>query len=297
VGFVTSMSRPDAALALATLHGIEGRPEARVGPVCVAGAGLDAAIYCDIVRRFYTAGPPPSANDVLPVGLATASPMPADPPMIRAAVDRQNEMGQPFYARSIRKVTDTSLAEAMLRNGVTLTQQSVFVLSAPATPLARTLDLLGVRELFASRLERLVIVDAGEPQQDVPSLRRVIAEWPTPIVLCRKAVGEGLRFPGASIGLRFSWAVAHPVADAYRAFHAMPYDAPSHDIAAIDYAAHPDSGRFQLSEPGTLSVSDDGHLSFSTGGGGRVRSLLVNPVRAAEIVQTFVDVASAKPVR
>jgi hypothetical protein len=295
VGFITSMNRPDAALALATLYGFQGRGDAKVGPVCVAGSGLDAAIFCDIVGRFYTVGPLPNANDVLPVGLAMASPMPADPPMVRAAVDRKDSNGQPFYARSIRRATDTSMAEAMLRNGVTLTRESAFVLSAPATHLARTLDLPGVKDLFAARVKRFVIVDAGDLQRDVPALRRVIEEWPTPIVFCANDIGDALRFPAASIGVAFSWADAHPVVDAYRAFRAMPYDAPSHDVAAVHYAAHAGSDGFQLSDPGTVTVGADGRLAFKPGAGGRVRALTVDPARASEIVREFVKVASARP--
>ena len=44
----TSMARPDAALALAALYAFGIRRQARVGAVCVTGAGLDTAIYCDL---------------------------------------------------------------------------------------------------------------------------------------------------------------------------------------------------------------------------------------------------------
>ena len=103
----------------------------------MAGAGLNAAIFCDMVGRFYTVGPVPNANDVLPIGLALTTPLPPDPPMVTAAVERRNEKGEPAYPHSINRVTDTSEAEAALRNGVTLTPDTAFVLSAPATSLAK----------------------------------------------------------------------------------------------------------------------------------------------------------------
>ncbi|MGH3630258.1 MAG: hypothetical protein ACRDRL_22800, partial [Sciscionella sp.] len=83
----TSMSRPDAALALAALYGFQGSGESRMGCVCVTGAGLNAAIFCDIVGRFYMPGPRRNANEVLPVGLADVTPAPADPPMVQPAVE------------------------------------------------------------------------------------------------------------------------------------------------------------------------------------------------------------------
>src|SRR3954453_23388602 len=86
VVYNTSMSRPDAALALAELYGFQGRREARIGSVCVTGAGFNAAVFCDIVSRFYTLGPPRNGNQLLPVGLAAIDSLPPDPPMVRAAV-------------------------------------------------------------------------------------------------------------------------------------------------------------------------------------------------------------------
>ena len=64
------------------------RRQARVNAVCVAGAGLDTAIYCDIVNRFYTPGNVRSSNQWPPVGLAAVSPLPPDAPMVKTPVAR-----------------------------------------------------------------------------------------------------------------------------------------------------------------------------------------------------------------
>lgn len=291
----TSMSRPDAALALAELYGFENKRESRMGSVCVVGAGLQAAIFCDMVSRIYQLGPPRNANQSLPVGLAAVDPLPPDPPMVKAAVERKDEKGEPRYAHSVNKLSDTSLAEAVLRNGVIFNAEAVVVLSSPATYLAKSLDLLGVTDIYKARVKRLVVVDPGAPQQDVPAMRRILAEWPTPVFYCGKDVGEALPFPAAAIEKDFAWAPAHPVVDAYRAYKPMPYDAPGYDLAAAHYAVHPDSGFFQLSEPGTLAVSDDGAMKFAPGGG-KVRSLAVVAEKREEILAALVAAACAKPV-
>lgn len=80
-------------------------------------------------------------------------------------------------------------------------------------------------------------------------------------------MGEALLFPGAVIGKDFIWAPGRLAVDAYRAFRHMPYDSPSHDLAAVHYAAHSDSGFFQLSEPRTVTVGDDGAMNVAPGGG------------------------------
>ena len=141
-----------------------------------------------------------------------------------------------------------------------------------------------------------MLVDTGEPHQDVPALRTLIAGWPTPVFLCGREVGDALSFPGASIGKDFAWTSAHPVVDAYRAFKAMPYDAPSHDLAAVYFASQPDAEFFHLSEPGSVTVSDAGGLTFAAGGKGTVRSVGVAPAKRAQALQAFVEIASAQPV-
>ncbi len=289
----TSMRRPDSALALAALYGFEGKREARAGAVCVVGAGLNTAIYCDILSRFYHPGPLRNGNTELAVGLAAISPLPPDAPMVNAVVERKDSTGALQYARNVRRLADTSLAEAVLRNGVIFNAEAVVVLSGPATYLAKSLDLLGTAQLYKERVKRLVLADSGDAQEDVPALRRVLAEWPTPIFYCGPDAGRELRFPGDAIEKDFAWSPAHPVADAYRAFGPMPYDAPAYDLAAAHYAVHPDSGFFQLSEPGALSVSSAGIIQFSPGSG-KVRRLSVDASKKTEAIASFVEIASAK---
>src|SRR3954470_21093300 len=96
VVYNTSMSRPDAALALALLYGFSGKREARVGSVCVTGAGLDAPAFCDLVRLFFTPGRARNANQVLPTGLALENAA-AETPMVRVALDRKKVDGSPQY--------------------------------------------------------------------------------------------------------------------------------------------------------------------------------------------------------
>ena len=296
VVYNTSMARPDAALTLSALHVSASRRASRMGAVCVTGAGLDTAIFCDIVGRFYSSGStrPPSSNNVLPIGLPAVSPMPPDPAMVAAAVTRKQANGDPQYVRTIQKMSDTSLPEAVLRNGITFNAECVVVLSAVATWMARALDLAATSPEYKTRVKRFVIVEAGTAGQDPAALRKVLSSSIGPLVFCGRDVGEALLFPGAQIDKAFEWAPANPVADAYRAFKPMPYDAPSHDLAAAHYALNPGSGFFTLSEPGTLAVTDNGAMTFSAGAGA-VRRITVDPAKKAECLAALVALATAKP--
>jgi hypothetical protein len=296
VVYNTSMARPDAALALSALYVSASRRESRMGAVCVTGGGLDAAIFCDIVGRFYAPNPgrAPSSNNVLPVGFPDVAPLPPSPPMVEAAVQRKKPNGEPQYARTIEKATDTAQPEAVLRNGITFNAESVVILSAPATWLARSLELAGTAAQYKQRVRRFVVVEAGAAGHDPDALRKVLSLCPAPVVFCGRDVGEALACPGAQIDSGFAWAPAHPVADAYRAFKPIPYDAPGDDLAAVHYALHPGSGFFDLSEPGTLSVAGDGAVSF-TAGGGSVRRLGVAPATKTECLSALVALATSKP--
>jgi hypothetical protein len=161
-----------------------------------------------------------------------------------------------------------------LRNGVIFNAESVVILSGPATYLAKTFDLLNVKDLYKDRVKRLVIVNSGTPDTDAAAMRRVIAEWPTPVILCPKEVGDALKFPGAQIEK-----ASPPIIDAYKAYKPMPYDAPLYDLAATHYAIHSDSGFFQLSAPGN----------------GNVRSISIVPAKKDELLTALIDLATAKP--
>ena len=272
VVYNTSMTRPDAALALASLYVSSSRRQARVGGVCVTGAGLDAAIFCDIVARFYSGqARTPSSNSVPPVGLAIESPMPASAPMVDAAVKKTREDGAPRYARGIQRPADTSVPDAMLRNAITFTAETVVVLSAPATWLARSLQLTGTIAEYKRRVKRVVIVEAGDAAEDREALESVVAALPVPVVRCGRAVGDALAVPRARIESGFSWSPSNPVADAVRA--AGGSSVSLHDVAAVHYALTPASGFFAVS---------DGHLT-------------VEPSMRDACVEALVALATSKP--
>lgn len=225
VGIVynTTMSRPDAALALALLYGLEGKREARVASIAVTENGFAAAAFADAVFRFYQLGPAPNANRVLPVGLAADNPLPPDAPFVKAILDRVDDQGQPVYRRGIRRVSDTAEVTALMRNSLAYFPDGMVavVSSAPATYLARILDYAGTKDLIQSKVRVLVV---SECKQDAVAMRRILAEWPTPIVFCGSDIGKALPYPGASIDQDFAWTKAHPVADFYRGAKPMPYD-------------------------------------------------------------------------
>lgn len=284
----TSMQRPDAALALTAMYPMESKRESHMGSVCVVGAGFETAVFCDIIAKMYTFGTT-NGNQALAIGLAIENGA-TDSPMVKAAVAKN-------YPRTLQRVQDTSAPTEVLRNGVIFNATSVVILSGPATYLAKSLDLNGTKDLYKARVKRLVIVDAGTSYKDAVSLRRIVAEWPSPIFYVPKEVGDALRFPGADLDKDFNWSPtgSHPDVDAYKAYHQMPYDAPLYDLAATHYAVHPESGFFEMSAPGNITVADDGAMKFAPGNGS-IRSISIVAAKKPELLAALIDAATAKPV-
>jgi inosine-uridine nucleoside N-ribohydrolase len=295
--FDSAMDKIDDALALALLHGFEGRDEARIAAIAISSSNLKAAQFCDAVRIFYAGPAGPGAGSVrgLPVGLAEGR-----------SAGASAMLSAPVRATVVKSLNDTADVTTVIRNALTAQydRNAAAVLSGPATNLAKLLDMYGAKDLIAHKVKVLSMAAGafpdGPPEPNIrahiAAARRIFAEWPTPIVAAGYEIGTALRFPAASIEKDFAWSATHPIVDAYRAYRPMPYDAPTWAMAALLYAVRPAESYFQLSEPGTVTVRDDGRTQFTASAEGKHRYLILDPDRRERIIRTYIEIASAKPV-
>jgi len=194
----------------------------------------------------------------------------------------------------------------VIRNGLSAQhpKNAIVVVSGPATNLAALLRYPIAKPLITERARLLVLAAGSYPegkpdpaiQRDLVAAKKVLAEWPGQIIAVGSEVGEAVPFPGGSIEKDFAWSPAHPVAEAYKAFKTMPYDASTTAMAALLYAGRPKDNAFQLSEPGVITVLDDGGTKFTPSTDGKHRYLIVDPAQKEKIQKTYVELASAKPV-
>jgi hypothetical protein len=197
--------------------------------------------------------------------------------MVTAPVDRVDASGEPIYARTIERPTDTSLAEAHLRNAITFNAQNSVVLSAPATSLAGSLRIVNNRDLYSEPVRRLVIVDSPRLHSDAAALEFLLENWPTEIVLVGPELGEELGISSSELDAAFGWADAHPVVDAYRAYRRVPYEVPVLDLIAMLFAIAPESEPFALAPAG------------------RTQALRLDSVTAGSLRAALVQAASKNP--
>ena len=294
----------DDALALALLYGLQGKGESRVVGVSVSRPCLQSAEFADVLVRFYTGEPGPFSV-VQPIGM-TLGPKPApDTALAGEPLARQSPEGNPLYPRSIAKLNDTADPIALIRNSLSAQydDNAIVVCTGPATNLAGVLDLPEAKDLIARKVHHLVLGAGSYPdgladpaiRADVRAARRVLAEWPSPIVACGSEIGAAFPFPASSLDRDFAWAPTHPLVDAYRAAGTMPYDAPSAAMAAALYAVRSKENYFPLSGAGTITVLDDGRTHFAAGDG-KHRCLIADPAQKERVLQVYTELASTHPV-
>jgi inosine-uridine nucleoside N-ribohydrolase len=289
----------DAALALSMLCGL-GR--GRVIGVAVSSSSLEAATLSDVIARFHNAG------GQLPVGLAEDGPKLDDAPMLREPLSMRTPDGQPVYRSSIRTVLDTADPAVLLRNAL-LTQQDkqgIVVLAGPATNLARALGMNGVREIVAAKVQLLVIAGGSfdgavvDPRirADVTSARKLLADWPSPIVAVGIEAANAVPYPEQSIET-LSVTPNHPVVAAYRGYRAKQpagtsgISAPA--VLAAVVAANSTAEYLRFSRPGRIDVADDGKTIFRESAGGSQRHVVIDPAEKERITQAFLGMSASRP--
>lgn len=303
--FDSDFTTIDSLLAVALLFGLQGKNDCRVAILTMSRPNLAVAGFADAVERFYK-GPAGNFAQVPPIGMRTEGEAGETSLAFTVPFQKKNVDGTPIYVNQVKRVLETGDPSTLIRNylAAQYDQNAFFVLGGPATNLAAALAFPGVAELIAAKIKYLVISAgcfAGDAvdlrlKTDIAAARKVFAEWPTPIIFCGSEMGASLPFPGASIDKEFAEAVHdNPIADAYRAYQKMPYDAPSAHVAAALYAGRPQEGYFSLSERGTAKVDENGRTSFTLEAKGNHQYLIFDPAQKETILKTYVELASAKP--
>ncbi len=306
VFFDSDFSTIDTVLAMSLLYGLQGKNDCRVAIVSMSRPNLAVAGFADAVERFYK-GPAGNFSQVPPIGMRTEGTPGDTSPAFTVPFEKKNPDGAAVYRSQVKGEIDTGDPNTLFRNYLEAQydKNAFWVLGGPATNLAAALAFPGMPELIAAKIKYLVVSAGAFPngpadsriKGDITAARKVFAEWPTPIVACGREVGAELLFPGASIDKEFAEQVHdNPVADAYRAGHVMPYDAPSWDMVAALYAGRPKEGYLKLSGTGTIVVQDDGRTSFRASEEGKHQYLILDREQKDRILKTYVELASAKPV-
>jgi inosine-uridine nucleoside N-ribohydrolase len=292
----------DDVLALGIIHALQSRGACELLAVTVSKDHELAGPFADLVNTFY-------GRPNIPVGAVRGGVTKDEGKYLGMARD-------PAYPHALKKSADAPDAVALLRKVLAAQPDgSVVIIQVGfATNLARLLDStadvaspLPGKDLAAKKVKLVSAMfgafklDGTSTHQeynvteDLPSSKKFVAGWPTPIVFSGFEVGQAITFPAVSIEKDFAYVKNHPLAEAYRRYSPPPHEAQCWDLTSVLHAIYPDRGYFGLSEAGKVKVEETGITSFKADKTGKHRFLTVSREQAVRCREAFANLASQPP--
>lgn len=262
----------DDALALQMLFNYDKAGLIDLKAVSISKCNPHAIEFVDGVCRF-------NGYEDMPLAYCYNGPNPEDNTYLLPTIAAQYD-GKPLIqpARNI----DSGLEEGYvaLRRWLSAEKDHSVTLIAtgPLTNIGRLLDsepddissLNGV-DLVASKVKSLHIMSGNyaHPEwaewnvlQDIEASRTVYEKCPVPLITSGWEVGGAVHYPHESILNDFGDPLANPVTVAYMSYQPMPYDRECWDLTSVFDAIDPDRSVFVRSEPGRITVTDDGRTLY-----------------------------------
>lgn len=298
----------DEFIALTALHATSraAEPEVSLAAVNVTNPSLTSAQFVDALGNVYSEHhgrllPKRFRRgwSRLPVGLLDTGSAAMPPTHLAAALERKNTDGDPLYPTKIKEFNDTGISAALIRNALTAHHEGncLVLLTGAATALAQTLGLNQGRELASAKVKTLVV--GGDLSADASAARKLLEQWPTPIVAIAPSASEAVRYPLETLADGFDWATDHPLVDAYKAAEGA-LDARIPATLAAFYSVRPEADYWNLSEPGRLRLSDDGTLSLEEAADGPHRLIAIaagqHEALLAEMTALVQSEPAARPI-
>ena len=301
----------DDSMALAVIHALQNRGECELLAITTTKDNPFVAPMIDLLNIFY--GRPDIPIAVVKNGMTTE-----DGNYNRQVLELKDDDGKLRYPRTRLPENSGKLPDAvpflrkLLANepdgSVVMIQVGFFTNFARLidTPADAISPLTG-KELIAKKVKLLSLMAGAfnEPPGfteynvviDIPSAKKVIAEWPTEMVFSGHEIGRQIQHPGASMKEDYGYVEHHPLKDAYHFYRGLDNSQPTYDLTSVLYAVRPNRGYFELSAPGTVTVQDDGQTTFTSKAGGKHRYMIVNPEHIAMVREAFVQLCSEPPKR
>jgi hypothetical protein len=297
----------DDVLALSMLHALQTRGDCELLAVTITKPDELAGPFVDAMNNFY-------GRPAIPIGFTHAAL--TNEPSKFLPLAEVKDGNKPRFPHRLKRSSDAPEATRLLReilsrqpdSSVVLVQVGYF--SNLAALLGTSGDAhspLTGRELVRQKVKLLsVMAGVFKPTrhdlefnvvQDLSAAKRLVKDWPTPIVWSGFEIGIAVPYPSVSIERDFGYVEHHSAAEAYCLYNPPPHERPTWDLTSVLYAVLPDRGYFGLSSPGQVMVEEDGFTRFTPNPQGRDRFLTLNGVQAARVKEALVQLASQPPCR
>lgn len=300
----------DDVLALAMLHALADRRECELEAVTISKVNPLTAPFVDAVNTFYGRGE-------IPIGV-TRDAQKRDSKYLQLVQTKQE--GEFRYPHDLLSSDDAPDAVTVLRKTLAAAEDKSVVLiqvglaanladlvESPADDIS---PLTG--EELIRRKVRLTSVMAGafapvngdahyleaNVKNGIGSMQRFAQKWPqdSPVVWSDFRIGIAVPYPRQSVAHDFDYEPHHIVREAYLLYCGPNHDRPTWDLTSVLYAVRLDEGYFGLSQPGQVTVDDDGFTRFEPQADGRDRYLTMNDAQRIRVIEAQRYLASQPPV-
>lgn len=295
--FETDMGNDiDDAMALDMLYKYVEDGKINLLAVMINKEGSAPAEFVDIMNTFY--------GHQVPIGVRYGGD-PAEKGGVNFAEvisGMKDDAGQPVFQRTLEKCDTLPDALSLYRKILSeVPDKSVKIISVGFfgnldALLENEPELVEKKVVSLTTMGGCFFAPNGEFNLlgDLEASRKVFDNWPTEIVTSPFEVGIAICYPGESIENDLEWGIPHPMREGYLAYCPMPHDRPCWDLTATLYAV--EGGEwFTISEPGKISVGEDGVATFTADSAGKQRYLAVTPEQATAIREHFVEILTRKP--
>lgn len=297
----------DDTLAMGVIHALQNRKECQLIAVTITKDNQYAAPMVSLINTFY-------GRPDIPVGLIRSGITPDDGRYLKEIVEMKNEKGEDAFPRTIQPNSNVQDAVDLLRKTLADAEDGTVVAIQVgfSTNFARLMDTepddispLSGMELIKKKI-RLLSVMAGifvpkynqveyNIQCDVPAAKKLFAGWPTPIIFSGLEIGDVIRYPSVSMLNDYNYVEQHPLKEAYRYYRGLERSQATFDLTSVLYAVRPEHGYFDLSEPGTVVLDEEGYTSFEPDANGLHRYLKVSETQIAQVREALCLLCSEPP--
>ena len=285
----------DDALALEMLFNYEDAGQIALKGITICKRNPHSIEFVDGVCRFH-------GRENMPLGFAYNGTLPDDYYYLLPTLEAKKEDGTRLIAPS--RGIDSGIDEGYVALRKMLVKEKdgsvVLIATGPLTNIANLLksdpdDIspLGGVDLVKKKVKSLHIMNGNfavdTPEwntiTDLDASRVVYELCPVPLIASGYEVGCAVKYPHESILNDFGDPSLNPLTVAYMHYQPMPYDRETWDLTSVFDALDEDRTVFQRSEPGHISLREDGATIFTPEPNGLHRYLIVpDPDKATRVL-------------
>ena len=297
----------DDTLAMGVIHALQNRGECKLLAVTITKDNQYAAPMVGLINTFYK-------RPNIPVGIVRGGVTPDDGQYLKQVVLMKNEKSGEAFPSAIQPGSTVLEATGLLRKLLAAEEDGAVVVVQVgfSTNFARlmesgpdTVSPLSGMELIRKKVRLLSIMAGAFDSKythveynigcDLPAAKKLIAEWPTPIVFSGFEIGDMIQYPSASIQNDYNYVPYHPLKTAYHHYRGLESDQATFDLTSVLYAVRPNRGYFDLSEPGTVVLDENGRTSFKPDANGKHRYMKVSATQIAQVREALCLLCSEPP--